>query len=132
MKLFTLAEAEALLPRVREKMLELQRCRTMLTGLQDLLARSAQKSAGNGHVSETGELAGARQQAETLAAQLNGLLAELLGWGCQVKGLDEGLVDFPSEREGRIVLLCWRLGESRIDWWHEEDAGFAGRQPLDR
>jgi hypothetical protein len=47
-----------------------------------------------------------------------------------VKDLDAGLVDFPSEREGELVLLCWQLGEERVAWWHTLEGGFAGRQPL--
>jgi hypothetical protein len=47
-----------------------------------------------------------------------------------LKGLDEGLLDFPSEHEGRVVYLCWRFDEPRIAWWHEIDAGFAGREPI--
>ncbi|MGH7488523.1 MAG: DUF2203 domain-containing protein [bacterium] len=50
--------------------------------------------------------------------------------GCELKGVDEGLIDFPSEREGQTVYLCWKLGEERIEWWHELDTGFAGRQRL--
>jgi hypothetical protein len=62
--------------------------------------------------------------------QLNERLARINSWGCELKGVDEGLIDFPSEREGRVVYLCWRLGEDAIRWWHEIDSGFAGRQPL--
>jgi hypothetical protein len=57
-------------------------------------------------------------------------MSELDGIGVQLKRIDDGLVDFPSERDGRVVNLCWRLGEDTIAWWHELDAGFAGRQPL--
>ncbi len=51
--------------------------------------------------------------------------------GAIVKDLDMGLLDFPHLRDGREVYLCWRLGEERISWWHEVDAGLSGRQPLD-
>jgi hypothetical protein len=50
--------------------------------------------------------------------------------GCELKGIEEGLIDFPSPREGRTVYLCWKLGEDSIGSWHELDTGFAGRQPL--
>jgi hypothetical protein len=63
-------------------------------------------------------------------ARLQALIEELDGIGVELKGVDDGLVDFPSNREGRVVCLCWRLGEDTIAWWHETDAGFAGRQPL--
>ena len=51
--------------------------------------------------------------------------------GVQLKDYDRGLIDFPSMRDGRLVLLCWQLGEGdEIEWWHEVDTGFAGRQPI--
>ena len=50
--------------------------------------------------------------------------------GCLVKGVQQGLVDFPHMREGREVCLCWQLGEEDIGFWHEVDSGFAGRTPL--
>ncbi len=62
--------------------------------------------------------------------QINERLARVNEWGVELKGIDEGLIDFPSRRERRIVYLCWRLGEDCISWWHEIDTGFAGRQPL--
>ena len=71
-----------------------------------------------------------RREAQALVKRLNELLAEINGLGCELKGLDEGLIDFPTERDGRTVYLCWRLGEERIAYWHELDTGFAGRQPL--
>lgn len=65
------------------------------------------------------------------AERINRFVAELHDLGCHFKGFEEGLVDFYSLRDGRTVCLCWRLGEERIRFWHEVDAGFAGRQPLD-
>ena len=58
-------------------------------------------------------------------------LAQIERWGVIVRDLDTGICDFPALREGREVYLCWRVGEARIEWWHESDAGFAGRRPLD-
>jgi len=48
----------------------------------------------------------------------------------EIKDFDQGLCDFPHLRGGKIVYLCWKKGESRIEWWHDVEAGFAGRQPL--
>ena len=50
--------------------------------------------------------------------------------GILLRDADTGLVDFPSEREGERVFLCWRLGEDRVAWFHGEEAGFSGRKPL--
>jgi hypothetical protein len=50
--------------------------------------------------------------------------------GVEIKDLERGLCDFPSLRDGRVVYLCWLLGEDSIEWWHDTDTGFSGRQPL--
>ncbi|MDQ3686652.1 MAG: DUF2203 domain-containing protein, partial [Acidobacteriota bacterium] len=56
---------------------------------------------------------------------------ELDALGVQIKDYERGLIDFPTLREGRVVLLCWQLGEGdSIEWWHDMEAGFAGRQPI--
>ena len=65
-----------------------------------------------------------------LARDIDGYLAEIRELGVEFKGFDTGLVDFPGEVDGRPVLLCWQLGEESVLYWHEENAGFAGRQPL--
>jgi hypothetical protein len=70
------------------------------------------------------------QEAQQLARDIDGYLAEIRALGVEMKGFDCGLVDFPSEIDGRPVLLCWQLGEDSVRYWHEEDAGFAGRRPL--
>jgi hypothetical protein len=130
MRLFTLDEAEALLPAVREELLAMQRCKAQIDAIRGELDAATRTSAGNGHVRDEGALAERRRQAEGLVQEINQRLARINEWGVELKGLDEGLVDFPHEREGRVVFLCWRLGEERIGWWHDLDAGFAGRQPL--
>lgn len=61
---------------------------------------------------------------------LQKLSKEIGSTGCHVKDLEGGLIDFPTVWEGREVYLCWKLGESEVNFWHEVDAGFAGRQPL--
>ena len=58
------------------------------------------------------------------------VLAEARQVGVEMKGFDTGLVDFPGLLDGRPVLLCWQLGEDSVQYWHEKDGGFAGRQPL--
>ena len=63
--------------------------------------------------------------------RFSGLLGELKELGIELKDPFQGLVDFPAEREGGDVWLCWRLGEDSISYWHDLDAGFGGRQPID-
>ena len=83
---------------------------------------------------EPGELAEVAEQlereTEALARDIDGYIAEIRQLGVEFKGFDTGLVDFPGEMGGKPVLLCWQLGEESVQYWHEEDAGFAGRQPL--
>ena len=69
-------------------------------------------------------------EAQRLAADIEECQRELGRLGVEFKGYDMGLVDFPAEVDGRPVYLCWRLGEERVEHWHERDAGYAGRQPL--
>lgn len=75
-------------------------------------------------------IARVEREAEGLAADLDAFRAELAALGVEFKGYDLGLVDFPCDMGGRIVYLCWRLGEPAVQYWHEIDAGYAGRRPL--
>jgi hypothetical protein len=61
---------------------------------------------------------------------MRALVEEIEALGAEVKDLELGLVDFPAEREGETVLLCWRVGEEEIGYWHGLEEGFAGRRPL--
>ena len=70
------------------------------------------------------------RRAQDIAREIDAFQSELESLGIQLKDRRIGLVDFPSEMDGRRVLLCWRLGEPSVQFWHDEDVGFAGRQPL--
>lgn len=71
------------------------------------------------------------RETSVLAAEVDRFVAELTALGIEMKDYAMGLVDFPSERDGRPVYLCWRLGEPSVQYWHEVDAGYSGRRPLD-
>ena len=75
----------------------------------------------------------ARRKAEREKAiqRIKDAIAEIDATGVQVKDLDVGLLDFPCKVEGEIILLCWKLGESKIEHWHNTTEGFAGRKPID-
>jgi hypothetical protein len=128
-RLFTLAEANATLPLVQRVVTDLlseyPRWRAAVAQFE-LLTGGARADWG-----ETGELLAARDAVTMHAGCINGYLQELDRVGCVFKGFDAGLVDFYSLREDRVVFLCWRLGEECITHWHELDAGFSGRQPVD-
>ena len=130
MILFSPEQAEALLPQVRDEVLAMQALKAEIDELRVELSHVVETSAGNGHVRDEEAVGQKRQRAETRVAELNERLERLNAWGVELKGIDEGLIDFPSDRDGRTVYLCWRLGEERIEWWHELDTGFAGRQSL--
>jgi hypothetical protein len=125
MKIFTVQEANALLPNVRVIVGEIQRAHRKLSTYRDE-AKKASEAAEQG--------GGGLSDGVAYAVALTNLttqLAELETLGVQLKDFERGLVDFPSLREGRVVLLCWQLGEGdELEWWHDVDTGFAGRTPL--
>lgn len=120
---YTLEEASELLPRVVELMAQL---RTARDRLGDREAHEALSEAGP----TNGGGAPGRTVSEAFV-QLRDAVAELQGLEVVLRDLDRGLLDFPSLREGREVYLCWQDGEDEIRFWHEPEAGFAGRRPLD-
>ena len=126
MKLFELQEANALIPTVRRIVRALQRAHGRLQRYKEEVEAASEKALTSGG----GGITGGNDYAATLLRLLE-RSAELEALGVQLKDYALGLVDFPTLREGRVVLLCWRLGEGdELQWWHETDAGFAGRQPL--
>jgi hypothetical protein len=128
-RFFTVAEAQRTLPLVRrivaDLMSEYPRWRAAV-GRFELLSAGARAEWG-----ETAEQAAARDEVTAAASRITEYLKELDAIGCVFKGFDAGLVDFYSLRDDRPVFLCWKLGEARIEHWHELDAGFGGRQRLD-
>ena len=129
---FTLDEAQSLLP-VLESLL-----RTAISGKKLIEEVEAEMQAlqhriflnGGTHVDIVPV---ARRKAERAKAEQRAkdAIAEIDSIGVQVKDLDIGLLDFPCEVDGHIVLLCWKMGESSITHWHGTDEGFAGRKRID-
>jgi hypothetical protein len=70
------------------------------------------------------------REVQRAAKEIQGFVGELTALGVECKSIEAGLMDFPGERDGRLVYFCWKHGESAVTHWHELDAGFAGRQPL--
>jgi len=130
MRHFTPEQANAALARVRplvEELVAQRRDHVAALARQEELER---KIKGNGGGIPPAELAAAAADVDAIARRLAELVDEIGKRGAQVKDLDEGLVDFPALRRGETVLLCWRLGEDEIRYWHRVDDGFAGRRPL--
>jgi hypothetical protein len=129
---FTREEAQALLPEVDQLLGEAQTLAEKLTVAEDEAQSAQKKSRSNGavHAGARGEPPESTRQA--LAQDIGRLLERLQGMGIVVRDIRSGLIDFPSLRDGRIINLCWRRGEPlELRWWHEVDAGFAGRQRLE-
>jgi hypothetical protein len=125
MKIFTIQEANSLLPSVRDIVANIQRAHKDFSPYQEQARKAAQAAEQGG-----GGLRDGVRYANLLT-RLTTLTSDLEALGVQLKDYERGLVDFPSLREGRVVLLCWQLGEGdQLEWWHDVDAGFSGREPL--
>lgn len=125
MKIFTVEEANALLPQVRVIVGRIQRAHRKIARYRDHAKKAAEAAEqGGGGMPEGIAYA-------VLLTNLTTQISALESLGVQLKDFERGLVDFPSLRDGRVVLLCWQLGEGdELEWWHDVDAGFAGRTPL--
>lgn len=126
-RLFTHAEATALLPLLRPRLQHLAAMKRRLDSVREEFNALRQQARVNGHAKRAQEL---ERDLQTLVHDLNAELAAIHALGIAVKDLAIGLVDFPSEREGRVVYLCWRMDEPTIIAWHELDGGYMGREPL--
>lgn len=123
-RVFTLSEARGLMPRLRKLLTRVLKEREALLDMRVEIDLAREKADAGGGGSPMGPAYLAHLIAFSEAIQ------EIEYMGVHVKDLRTGLVDFPYDRDGRIVYLCWRPDEDEISWWHETDAGFAGRQPL--
>lgn len=123
MKTFTLEEANTLLPQVIGLLDDMLEARNKIVAGGSSLEAVLRQAGGNGGNKKSGEYV-------LLLQRFNASLNALQEMGIELKDLDQGLVDFPSYRDGQLVYLCWKRGEDRIRFWHDLTAGFAGRQPL--
>ncbi|HXF36396.1 MAG TPA: DUF2203 domain-containing protein [Actinomycetota bacterium] len=119
-RVYSVEDANALLPELREMLPRIRRSRQELLAAAERLGTLV-AADGGGH--------DGRGYWSALSALRRDLL-RLAEAGVVLRDPETGLVDFPAEREGRPVFLCWRLGEERVAHWHEPDAGFGGRRPL--
>jgi hypothetical protein len=117
---FTAAEAEAQLPDLRERLPRLREAR------RTLIASS--RRITDAVAADGGGVAGSDWFEAQLILKAD--VTALAETGILLRDPEAGLVDFPAEREGRVVFLCWRLDEEHVAWFHETDTGFSGREPL--
>lgn len=121
---FLLKEANDLLPIVRPLVREMMEISERIRQHSPALWAAVEKAAGNGGNPALSKLLPDFDRLDFLLRQVRDL-------GVEVKDLTTGLVDFPALHEERVIYLCWKYGEARIEFWHELDAGFAGRKRID-
>jgi hypothetical protein len=119
-RLFTGEEANGELAELRERLPRLKEARERLIETSDRISSAVEIDGGGVEGSDWFRAQG------TLKAELLWLADR----GILLRDPETGLVDFPAEREGQRVFLCWRLGEDRVGWYHDEQTGFSGRKPL--
>lgn len=129
MNFFTPEQADALIPVLAPLLEELWTKRRELAIKlleQDPELRKARNRAGAPAVERRGE----SRRATELKADIVRTINRIEAYGCVVKDIDLGLLDFPAIREGRTIFLCWKAGEASVTWWHATDESFADRKSL--
>ena len=127
---FTPEEANEVLVELRPIVERMVEHRRNLTAAQVQQAELVTRITGNGGDMVPSDLHEAADAIQREAAAITECAERINAAGAEVKSLEEGLLDFPARRGDEIVLLCWKLGEDEIHYWHRADEGFAGRKPL--
>ena len=128
-KYFTVEEANKTLPLVKRIVSDILED---YAAWRDRMHKYELLSAGTTEESgESPEQVALREDVDEAAHRINGYMEELTQIGCVFKGFEQGLVDFYSKRDDRDVFLCWKHGEAAVEYWHELEGGFAGRQPVE-
>lgn len=120
MKTYTVREANDLLPHLAPTLVELREKYARAAEIQETIDESAMTNGGSSK----------REKWSRILARVQELIERLESWSIELKDIDEGIVDFPSAHHGEDAVLCWRLGEPEVAYWHPRDTGFAGRRPL--
>jgi hypothetical protein len=127
---FTLEEANAALVELRPIVERMVQHRRNLTAAQLEQAELVTRIAGNGGDMVPSDLHEAAETIQREADAISDCAEQINSAGAEVKSLEDGLLDFPARRGDEVVLLCWKLGEDEIHYWHRVDEGFEGRKPL--
>ncbi len=127
---FTLDDARELVPWLVDIFNALAGPRAKARQLRIAMRAISSKVGANGHGSSHGQLQRLQDALQEVSAEIDAGVLDIHERGILLKGVEPGLVDFPHVRDGRKVYLCWREGESGIEFWHDVDSGFAGRLPL--
>ena len=130
---FTLAEAQSLIPQVDALLREAVSLKSDFQEAEQAIHSIAQRVTLMGGMMVDRERAiDSKQRRDEIAGKLRAAIERVQEFGCVVKDLDTGLVDFPTLLRGTEVYLCWKLGEPRIAFWHGVDEGFRGRKAIDQ
>ncbi len=129
-RLFTIEQANAMLPLVRAITADLTTLARDVVDRRQRLASFAKRKSTTASDPYAEELASMQQAVTDDSQRLQEFIEELRRLGLEPKGALDGLVDFPAMMDGKLIYLCWKLGEPEVTHWHDLDAGFAGRQSL--
>ena len=128
---FTLEQANRAVVELRPVVEQLVEHRQRLLSAQAKRGDLTERAGSNGGDLTPTDFAEVEQELELEATSLAVCIEQIQSAGAQIKDLDRGLLDFPSQRDGEEILLCWQLGEDEIEYYHGTEEGFAGRKPLD-
>jgi hypothetical protein len=130
---FTLQKAQGLIPKISGLLREAMARRAEAAEAEREVRGAAERIALMGGVTvNTASARETKNRLEDSAGRLREAVEAIQALGCVVKDLETGLIDFPTVYRGRDVMLCWKLGEPEIQFWHGADEGFAGRKAIDR
>ncbi len=130
-KSFTIEQANKTIPFVKLVVKDIMDKYERLEGKRRDYERAKRREESTGTDADHDHVEQLEEETRVLAEEITTHIQELEQVGCQLKDFRTGLLDYPAELEGRTILLCWLYGEDDILFWHEVDAGFSGRQPIE-
>jgi len=128
---FTIDDANRVIPWLEERLQSMTSLNETIGRLRSDLGTLVQKRTSNGHGDTDEEVMSNYKETDVATNKLRSLVKEISDAGIILRNIERGLIDFPSVREGREVYLCWVWGEPSIQFWHEINTGFLGRQALE-
>ena len=132
-KRFTLVEAQSLIPQLDRLVRDAVQAKSEYQAAERVIQEFTERVMMMGGIAVNRDKAvESRSRRDAAAAQLRASIEQVQELGCVIKDLDIGLIDFPTLFRGVEVYLCWKLGESGIEFWHSVDEGFSGRKPIDQ
>ena len=132
-KRFTLVQAQSLIPQLDRLLRDAVQAKSEYQAAEQVIQEFTERVMMMGGIAVNRDKAvESRSRRDAAAAQLRASIEQVQELGCVIKDLDIGLIDFPTLFRGVEVYLCWKLGESGIEFWHSVDEGFSGRKPIDQ